>query len=57
VALAAIGPGRVSLDHALDIEITGATGFLIALLAGLGGTALLLATTWRPVTKQSDLPR
>ena len=51
VALAAIGPGTASLDHALDIEITGAAGFGIALLAGLGGTALLLATTWRPARK------
>jgi putative oxidoreductase len=51
VALAAIGPGTASLDHALDLEITGAAGFLIALLAGLGGTALLLAATWRPARK------
>jgi putative oxidoreductase len=47
-ALATIGPGKASLDHALDIEITGLAGLLIAVLVGLGGTALLLAATWRP---------
>jgi putative oxidoreductase len=48
VALAIIGPGYLSLDHALDIEITGLPGLLISALAGLGGTAALLAATWRP---------
>ncbi|MFG1924553.1 DoxX family protein [Cryptosporangium sp. NPDC048952] len=54
VALGAIGPGRISLDHALDIEITGLAGFLIALLVGLGGTAFLLATTWRPAKTPAE---
>ncbi|WP_035856540.1 DoxX family protein [Cryptosporangium arvum] len=54
VALGAIGPGRISLDHALDIEITGLAGFLVALLVGLGGTALLLATTWRPARTPAE---
>ncbi|GAA0269066.1 DoxX family protein [Cryptosporangium japonicum] len=54
VALGAIGPGRISLDHALDITITGLAGFLIALLVGLGGTALLLATTWRPARSPAE---
>jgi putative oxidoreductase len=47
-ALGAIGPGKASLDHAFGIEITGLAGLLVAVLAGLGGTALLLATSWRP---------
>ena len=47
-ALATIGPGKASLDHALDIEITDLAGLLIAVLVGLGGTTLLLAATWRP---------
>ncbi|GAA3391478.1 DoxX family protein [Cryptosporangium minutisporangium] len=54
--LAAIGPGRISVDHALDIEITGLAGLLVAVVAGLGGTALLLATTWRPKRVPSDAP-
>ncbi|MFI5954455.1 DoxX family protein [Cryptosporangium sp. NPDC051539] len=48
VALATIGPGKASLDHALDIEINELPGLLIAVFVGLGGTALLLAATWRP---------
>jgi putative oxidoreductase len=50
IALATMGPGYLSLDHALDIEITGLPGILIAALAGLGGTATLLAATWRPTS-------
>jgi putative oxidoreductase len=53
-AVGAIGPGRVSVDHALDIEITGLAGALIAVVAGLGGTALLLAATWRPARTKAD---
>ena len=48
VALATTGPGYLSLDHALGIEITGLAGILIAVLAGLGGTTALLVATWRP---------
>ena len=47
-ALATMGPGYLSLDHALGIEITGLAGILIAVLAGLGGTTALLVATWRP---------
>lgn len=54
VALGAIGPGAASLDHVLDIEITGLAGFLIALLGGFGGAALLLATTWRPAKTPAE---
>ncbi|SHM67649.1 DoxX family protein [Cryptosporangium aurantiacum] len=54
--LAAIGPGRISLDHALGVEITGLAGIAIAVLAGLGGTALLLATTWRPHKVPTNTP-
>jgi putative oxidoreductase len=48
VALAAIGPGRVSLDHAAGVNFAGTAGVLTALIAGVGGAALLLATSWRP---------
>ncbi|TQS46965.1 DoxX family protein [Cryptosporangium phraense] len=55
-ALGILGPGRISLDHALDIQITGLAGLLVAVLVGLGGTALLLATTWRPNKKKTEVP-
>ena len=48
VALAAIGPGSVSLDHALGITVDGGLAVLVALVAGVGGSGLLLATSWRP---------
>jgi putative oxidoreductase len=47
-ALAAIGPGRLSVDHAVGISFAGTAGVLVALIAGLGGAGLLLATSWRP---------
>ncbi|HSV64532.1 MAG TPA: DoxX family protein [Mycobacteriales bacterium] len=46
--LAAIGPGRLSLDHALGIDRHGWGYGLAALLAGLAGALLLLATSYRP---------
>ena len=50
LALATVGPGEWSLDHALDLtdDLVGLPGLLIAVLAGGGGAALLLATCWRP---------
>ncbi|MGI8335542.1 DoxX family protein [Actinomadura scrupuli] len=47
-ALAALGPGRLSLDHAAGLGMTGWAGLLIAVAAGGGGAALLLVTSWRP---------
>ena len=48
-ALAVVGAGGWSLDHALDIfDPPGATGLWIALVAGFGGAAALLAGFWRP---------
>jgi putative oxidoreductase len=47
-ALAIIGPGAASIDHAVGLKLTGTAGALIALLAGLGGAGILLATAWRP---------
>jgi putative oxidoreductase len=49
VALAALGPGEWSLDHAMDLtDLAGTSGLLIAVLAGGGGAAALLAVFWRP---------
>ena len=48
-----LGPGEWSLDNAVDIadDLDGWTGFLIAAAIGFGGTAFLLATSWRPEKK------
>ncbi|TVR27720.1 MAG: DoxX family protein [Ilumatobacter sp.] len=50
IALGALGPGRWSLDHALDIrdDLVGTSGLLIATIGGLGGAALVLGVGWRP---------
>lgn len=49
-ALAVLGPGEWSLDHALDLtdDLVGLTGLLTAVIAGGGGAALLMAAFWRP---------
>jgi putative oxidoreductase len=47
-ALAALGPGWLSLDHLAGVGLTGWAGLVIALGAGGGGAAVLLATSWRP---------
>lgn len=47
-ALAVLGAGDISLDHALDIELHGIAVGLIAAGAGLLGAAFLLITSWRP---------
>lgn len=53
-SIAVIGAGEWSLDHALDIDddLFGTTGLVIALLAGFGGAAALLAGFWRPPAKE-----
>jgi len=46
--LGALGAGRVSVDHAIGIAISGWPGLAIAAGVGLGGSALLLVLCWRP---------
>jgi putative oxidoreductase len=50
LAIGALGPGRWSLDDALDLrdDLTGATGLAIAAIGGIGGGVALLAGFWRP---------
>lgn len=50
VAVATVGAGRYSLDYGLGItyRLNGVTGLGIALVVGLGGAALQLATFYRP---------
>lgn len=47
-AVAVLGPGEWSLDHALDITWDGWTGGIIAAVVGVGGAALQLAVSYRP---------
>jgi len=54
LALGVLGPGRLSVDHAADIEITGWAGGGIALGVAVGATAGLLATFWRPEPATTD---
>lgn len=55
VCLAAAGPGRVSLDHALGIVLDGRAGAAIAVVAGLGGGLGLLAASWRPSREHTEV--
>ena len=48
LGVAIAGPGDWSVDHSLKIHWIGWTGAIIALVAGLGGSALQLAAFWRP---------
>jgi len=54
-AVAVLGAGGWSLDHALEIfDPPGTDGVLIALGAGVGGAAALLAVAWRPPRKVAE---
>ncbi|MFZ6004677.1 MAG: DoxX family protein [Actinomycetota bacterium] len=50
LALAVVGPGKWSLDNAVDLldDLTGAAGLAIAAAGGGGGALALLAGFWRP---------
>lgn len=49
LCLALLGPGEWSVDDALDAtDLAGWSGLWIALVAGGGGTAVLLGGFWRP---------
>ena len=53
LVLAVGGAGEWSLDEAFDLreDFMGAAGLLVALVAGAGGAAALLAGFWRPAPK------
>ncbi|HEY9563475.1 MAG TPA: DoxX family protein [Nocardioides sp.] len=56
VGLAATGPGEWSLDHALDLDLSGAWWALVA-FGGGGAAALgLLATSYRPAPTERVAP-
>jgi putative oxidoreductase len=50
VLIATIGPGRWSLDYALDLtdDLSGGTGLVLSLL-GIVAAVVLLAVFWKPV--------
>ena len=63
LALAILGPGGMSLDSSFGIVdyddpsdggLVGRTGGLLALIGGVGGAVVLLATSWRPAPKSED---
>ncbi len=55
VAVAILGPGKWSLDHAFGFTDHepwhGIWGFLIAVVLGLGGAIAMLVTSWTPPKK------
>ena len=57
LALATLGPGQWSLDHAAGIAVTGWLGAGVALAVGIVGTGGLLAMFWRPQRTAADLPQ
>ena len=48
VALAAVGPGDWSLDHALGLKLSGGVWAGVALVVGVGAAGALLASSYRP---------
>ncbi|MDP2291631.1 MAG: DoxX family protein [Actinomycetota bacterium] len=48
VAVGTMGAGRWSLDRAFDLELTGWTGAVVVLVAGIGGALAQLAVSYRP---------
>jgi len=56
VALGALGPGRWSLDRALDLSFPFEPNRALAVAAvvGVGGTILYLLTFWRPPRPSAD---
>jgi putative oxidoreductase len=52
-ALAALGPGQVSLDHYAGLTLNGWPGLFLALGAGGAGAILVLITSWRPAASSS----
>jgi len=60
VALADVGPGDLSLDHALGIEVKGPLVALLALAAGICGAAVLTrggSEPPEPVPAPTDTPQ
>jgi putative oxidoreductase len=54
LALAMLGPGRLSVDDAAGIDVTGWAGGGIALGVAVASTAGMLALFWRPQPKPAE---
>lgn len=54
VALAVVGPGRWSLDHAFGLDLAGLGWGVIALVGGLAAAAGLMVTSYRPDKPTAD---
>jgi putative oxidoreductase len=53
VLIGTVGPGRFSVDHAMDLSLFNDwKGLIVTLAGGLGGAALLLATCWTDPKKR-----
>ena len=55
--VATIGPGEISVDHAIGLDWTAWDGWIGAVIAGvvgLGGAALQLAVCYRPQPARAD---
>ena len=55
VAIAILGPGKYSFDHAFGFDthypFYGIWGFVVSVVLGLGGAIALLVTSWKPPAK------
>jgi putative oxidoreductase len=51
LAVATIGAGEWSIDHAIDLDVQDWWGLAIAGIVGVGGAVLQLATSYRPPQK------
>jgi putative oxidoreductase len=56
VALADLGPGEISLDHALGLEVNGPLVALLALAAGVGGAAALTRPDTTEPSGEAPIP-
>ena len=55
LCLALLGSGEWSVDDALETtDLAGWSGLWIAVIAGGGGTAVLLAVFWRPPAPKAE---
>lgn len=53
-AVAVSGGGQASLDEAIGFHLGGWAGFAVCAGIGVGGSALLLGTCWRPGRTQAE---
>jgi putative oxidoreductase len=51
LAVGTMGPGEWSLDNAIDFSLSGWGALIVTTVLGVGGAAVHLATTYRPVKK------